>query len=305
MNDYMGLINSINSMDSIIKSIIKEQDLIRLAVENNISLNSYYFEPKSQFFIAQLNLIQEAKRNLNGANKYLSDNLYSELMTSFNRILESVQTTHIKIINIIDIYKENEKVNLFDLIKHFDENIISYNEFINVLQKIDFENLVRGNKTQSEINLESKTVTPVVESKLNSETEKHTISTPVVIDEKFLGNNKNIQKKHEIALLEQMMMVEENSARVKNQIYLDELEEQKKVLEATLVGVPKMNARNLKFNSEYLETNKGKLVIDGRKSIINRFNNRHANLIEELTKMKDGIVSLEDQPRGFEKIKAA
>jgi len=168
MNDYMGLINSINSMDSIIKSIIKEQDLIRLAVENNISLNSYYFEPKSQFFIAQLNLIQEAKRNLNGANKYLSDNLYSELMTSFNRILESVQTTHIKIINIIDIYKENEKVNLFDLIKHFDENIISYNEFINVLQKIDFENLVRGNKTQSEINLESKTVTPVVESKLNA-----------------------------------------------------------------------------------------------------------------------------------------
>lgn len=350
------------SISNLINDVEKEKKDIIYAIKNSF-LNSYYFVGKKEYFYNVINNFKAIREILVNSRLDIDPILYENIVKDLDKFIETLDVSSKEIDTIIEKYRNHEGIDFSSLNNNFDE--IKKNSDI-LLDQISKVEIVNETKNDDEIKQEVKE--DIEDKKVSEDSydiKNYSISEELEIDNKKIPDNDYneeeviIEKKeptieelmekvryrtneaysqnlmefrvnHEIALIDNQIMVLENSAKIKDLIEIEKLKAKKDSLEKYLEkfisktngviinrdGLLSSNDKEIEIQSQNLDKLKDnkynsklynvlnnlrifitatsinmlkksntKLKVHQRTAVLNKFNNKYAN-ISKLSTLK-------------------
>lgn len=281
MNE-IDLVQNIKDSFELVKALEKQESSIIFAIDNS-ELNKFYFNAgKRDYFVNVFNNLKDIKQKYMDNKDIIDPITYENIIKSIDKFMASIEISIKSIDNIVDDYSNYREIDFTNLKNSFYQNKINSDVYLKDMQKINF--LRKNNNNNESKNEQISNREKIIEDSIHNETSYEEIKEEVKYEKispkptveemienieysSFENYNQKLmyfRTKHEIDLINNQIMVLENSAKIKDLIMLEQLKSKKDLLE------------------QYLEkyNNKKKGIIVSRENLIKK-NDSTINLMKQ------------------------
>lgn len=295
MNE-INLVQNIKDSFELVKDLEKQESSIIFAIDNS-ELNKFYFNAgKRDYFVNVFNNLKDIKQKYMDNKDIIDPITYENIIKSIDKFMASIEISIKSIDNIVDDYSNYREIDFTNLKNSFYQNKINSDVYLKDMQKINF--LRKNNNNNESKNEQISNREEIIEDRVHNEVSYEGIKEEKIYEQTSnekvkdeVKKEKNAPKptveemmenieyssfenynqklmyfrtKHEIDLINNQIMVLENSAKIKDLIMLEQLKSKKNSLE------------------QYLEkyNNKKKGIIVSRENLIKK-NDSAINLMKQ------------------------